>query len=35
MYSTDSHLETHEERDANRQAWQHGLAALMDIVDQG
>jgi len=25
-------FETPEERDANRQAWQHGLAALRDIV---
>jgi uncharacterized protein YndB with AHSA1/START domain len=25
-------FETSDERDANRQAWQHGLAALMDLV---
>jgi uncharacterized protein YndB with AHSA1/START domain len=25
-------FETSDERDANRQAWQHGLVALMDLV---
>jgi hypothetical protein len=27
-------FETAEERDANRQAWQHGLATLADIVGE-
>jgi len=27
-------FETAEERDANRQAWQHGLATLADIVSE-